>query len=309
MRLKDGKLVNTEVRIETTNSCNARCVMCPREKMTRQVCEMGMMQFATIIDEVVDLGAETISLFGYGEPLMDGNIVERIRYCANRGLKTFITTNAALLNYTMAKDLVDAGLSDIRFSVHGLTANRYESVHRGLDFSMALRNIHNFLAINKMDGNTSTHVSSICMNGDDPDKIRYAWEEAVDYLEIWKPHNWAGGRKYRKVERRKKTCGRPFNGPLQINADGKMMVCCFDYNGEMIIGHTVTQGIARILETSTALEEIRKAHKTGQYGSLPCAECDQLNEEDESPLLYSNRDKTREVGKTSSCKFKLQEDL
>jgi hypothetical protein len=44
----------------------------------------------------------------------------------------------------------------------------------------------------------------------------------------------------------------------------------------------------------------------GDMTGLICEKCDQLNIEDESPLLYSSRDATRTVGKTSSTKYQME---
>jgi radical SAM protein with 4Fe4S-binding SPASM domain len=103
----------------------------------------------------------------------------------------------------------------------------------------------------------------------------------------------------------KKTCGRPFNGHIQINADGKMMVCCFDFDGKLTVGDTYKDSIADILK-GDKFNEIREKHKTGDHTGTVCEKCDQLNENDH-PLIYSSRDPDREIGKTSSTKFKLKE--
>jgi len=168
------KLINTEVRIETTNRCNAACVICPREKMTRKKTTMGMGHFKSLVDQCKDLGAETISVFGYGEPLTDKTLVEKVAYCSEKGLKTFITTNASLLNTIPAYGLLKAGLSHIRFSVHG-TFDNYEKVHRGLVFTDVLRNIGNFIQANKtrFDHSCRVDVSVIPMTSDTATQIAH----------------------------------------------------------------------------------------------------------------------------------------
>jgi len=40
--------------IETTNFCNAKCVMCPHEKITRPRSHMPWELFTKIIDEILD---------------------------------------------------------------------------------------------------------------------------------------------------------------------------------------------------------------------------------------------------------------
>ena len=299
--IRNGKLVSPEVRIETTNLCNARCTICPREKMTRPKRTMDFDTFRELAIQCKDLGAEMATLFGYGEPLVDKGIYQKIAFCNGLGLKTTITTNASLMDDLKGEMLLDAGLTEIRFSVHGFGKD-YEEVH-GLDWDETIDNIDAFLAI--CGNECVTNVSVIPLHDEPLAEIRDFWEKRVDYLEIWRPHNWTDGRAFREVKRRKKTCGRPFNGPIQINADGKMMVCCFDYDGKLTIGDTNENSIQQILE-GDELRYIQDKHMEGNLFGLLCESCDQLNIEDVSPLLYSNRD--FELGKTSTFKTKIGEE-
>jgi sulfatase maturation enzyme AslB (radical SAM superfamily) len=299
------RLINPEVRIETSSVCNARCSICPRERMTRPKVVMDYIPFVDLLLQSQGLGAKTISLFGYGEPLCDKGLEQKLWAVTDVGLESFITTNGALLHEGRSRHLLRNGLTHIRFSVHGLTKETYEDVHRSLHFADVFNNISDFIWINdtEFDHSCKVSVSVIPMHGETVEDIRDFWEPAVDYLEIWKPHNWAGGRDFRSVKAKKKTCGRPFTGPLQINADGKMMVCCFDTDAKMTVGDTNEKSIRDILR-GKAFEKIREAHMTGDLTGLPCETCDQLNEGD-NPLLYSSRDPERRIGCTSSTKFEL----
>ena len=298
------QLINPEVRIENTNLCNAKCTICPREKMTRPLATMPQEHFEDIVDQAKDLGAETISVFGYGEPLIDPQVTEKVRYCTDHGLDTFITTNGSLLTLDKAKPLLEAGLKHIRFSVHGLFNEDYEKVHGGLSFLETIRNISNFRALNTFrNGNCcKVSVSVIPTVGEDIEAIKQAWQR-IDYLEIWKPHNWTDGRSYRKLEKKKKTCGRAANGPIQINADGKVMVCCFDYDAKLTVGDTYKDSLEQIIK-GKAYNRIRDKHLSGDLSGLVCEYCDQLNEGDE-PLLYSSRDPECKTNTTSSTKFNI----
>jgi len=305
---KNDKLINSEVRIENTTICQAICKACPREKFTRKHMTMPYDHFVDLVCQAELLGAKAITIFGYGEPLLDKTIVEKVQFCTGRGLDTFITTNVDRLGIATSFKLLQAGLKHIRFSIHGITPDNYEAAQPGLKHSIMMQNISNFLAINKakFDGTCKTSVSFIPMHGETVEEIRDTWEAHVDWLEIWRPHNWTDGRDYRKVERRMKTCGRPINGPVQINSNGTIMVCCFDYNGKMILGDTYKDSIKDILKSPMALH-IKTAHQIGSIESLPCEYCDQLNEysEEDYPLLYSNRDPNKEIGVTSSCKTRV----
>ena len=298
------QLINPEVRIETTNLCNAACVICPREKMTRRKCTMGNDHFKDIVDEAEELGATDISLFGYGEPLMDRQLWIKLEYCA--GFNTNITTNGSLLDRNMSRALLGAGIRQIRFSAHGIGAN-YERVHNRLNWQEFITNVNEFIKINNdiYGHQCITEVSVIPMHGESVQQIRDFWEGTVDFLEIWRPHGWGGGKDFRPIARKKKTCGRPFRGPVQIQADGKMIVCCFDYDGKLAVGDTYENSIEEILK-GDKFNDIREAHTTGKLDGLICQTCDQLNIEEQNPLLYSNRDKDMVIGKTSSTKFNLE---
>lgn len=297
------KLNNPEVRIENTNRCNAKCIICPRDKMTRPKTTMPFKLYDNIVSQAIRLGAKQFSIFGYGEPLIDTGIAKKLSLC--REYDTFITTNASLLTTDTAKKLLDANLNRIRFSAHG-TFDNYEKVHKDLRFDDVARNIFNFIKVNEVQYNNScaVDITVIPMNGEDTSYIKSFWKGLN--LEIWKPHNWVYGREYRKSTPEKVTCGRPFNGPLQINADGKVIVCCFDYNAEMVVGDVTKQSLEKILK-GRRFNNIRAAHNSHNKQGLICEKCDQLYIND-NPLLYSSFDDSIKVGVTSSFKFKLKEN-
>ena len=296
-------LINPEVRIEPTNYCNAKCITCPRDQMTRKKVTMGYDHFCDLVVQAYELGATDISPFGYGEPLMDTGIADKIAFCSKMGMKTFITTNAALLNGDMARKLLDAGLDHIRFSAHG-TYKNYEKVHRGLKFYRFMRNIFNFIKIRR-DQPCKVDVTVIPMNGETVDEILGFWKGKIDDIEIWKPHGWGGKKQYRKSPVKLPTCGRPQRGPVQIQSDGMVIPCCFLMNAEITLGNTYEDSIEDILK-GEKYQELKRKHMNGNLEGLVCKYCDQRLVLDESPLLYSSIGSG--INKTSSTKFNLLEE-
>ena len=106
------RLRHPEVRYEVTDHCNAECIMCPRElhKLGRPHGIMDLEQYMKSIDEVVLLGCKQVVLTGFGEPLVDKTLEKKISYAKSKGLRTYIITNASLLNKPRAKSLINAGL-------------------------------------------------------------------------------------------------------------------------------------------------------------------------------------------------------
>jgi len=158
----------------------------------------------------------------------------------------------------------------------------------------------------KYDHACKTSVTFIPMHNETVELIRANWEHRVDWLEIWEPHNWVTGRVIRPVKRVKKTCGRPHKGPIQIQADGTVIPCCFLTNSEIVLGTTYKNTIEEILK-GDEYARLRKSHETGKLGRWACKDCDQLNEND-NPLLYSNRDNGHSLGTTSSIKFQMEDN-
>src|SRR3954453_3578089 len=68
------------VQIESTNLCNAKCVFCPRDDMHRKQGVMSVELFKKIVDECAELNITHVRVHNYGEPFMDRNLVEKVRY-------------------------------------------------------------------------------------------------------------------------------------------------------------------------------------------------------------------------------------
>jgi len=268
---------------------------------------MDNNHFYDLVWQAKNIGADEISPFGYGEPMMDKDIVLKVDTISSFDLRSFITTNGSLVGITKGFELIDAGLSHIRFSVHGM-GDDYEAVHRNLSWVKTRDNILTFMKANRKNGNSVkvdiSYIPTGLYTTNDLKAVVNFWQKrGVDDIEIWQPHNWTNGKKFRTVDRALKTCGRPQNGPVQINADGKMMVCCFDFDAKLTVGDTHKDSIHDILKNKM-FKYIRAKHEIGDVSGLICETCDQLNEGD-SPLIFSTVDKELNIGTTSSTKFRL----
>lgn len=285
------RLQHTEVRYEVSDHCNATCIFCPRDKHTRPHGVMDTEAYKRSIDEVAELGAEQVVLTGFGEPMLDRQLEEKIRYAKSKGLRTYIITNGSALTPKRANGLLLAGLDEMRVSFYGMSPETYNAVMRGLDFHRTVKNLLNFLAVRKALGiDCKVQLSYLILpeNERDTDAFRLAWEPLVDYIEIWKPHNFGDGKDFRARQGKKKSCGRPQNGPLQIQWNGEVIPCCYDYNNQIVLGNAFEETVPDILR-GERYEALREAHKNGDFGRFPyCDQCDQLLEHADA-LVYTNR--------------------
>ncbi len=290
------RLAHPEVRYEVTNRCNAKCIMCPRDKHDRIQGIMQQDYYEKSVDEVSMLGAEKVVLTGFGEPLLDKNLEKKIAYLSEKGILSYFITNASGLTRTRAQSLLDAGLDEIRISFYGMKPESYNLIMQGLNFDRTKQKIVDFLELRESHSNKAKiQLSYLEMNenkNETEDFIGY-WERLVDAIEVWRPHNFGDGRNYRERangenQLKKETCGRPENGPLQIQWNGEVIPCCYDYNNAIVLGNAFRQDVLEVLN-SFKYRLLRYAHELESFDIFPyCNQCDQLLPRSDA-LVYTNR--------------------
>jgi radical SAM protein with 4Fe4S-binding SPASM domain len=255
---------------------------------------MNAKLFKKIVDEAKSLGTKNIFLGGFGEPLTDPMIVDRVRYVKQQGMYCNFISNGSLWNKDITVQLIEAGLDEVRFSFYGQDKQTYEIVHRGLNYDITHNNIRNVIETRNRLGRKKPVVLVYFLTLDNNQKqveaFREEWEALADFIEIWRPHNFGDGRDYRNRQevRKKESCGRPKRGPVQFQYDGTIIPCCYDYGGKMILGDINDNTIPEILR-GEKYEALRRAHESGDFSAAPyCNECDQLLEHSDA-LVYTNR--------------------
>ena len=284
-------IFNEEIRIEVSNKCNMHCIMCPRDGLSRELGIMSFADFKRIIDEAHEYGFTRLNLTGYGETFYSVDKVLRfIDYAKKYDFHLYVITNGLNLSEKVAQELVDAQFEEIRFSVCGVSREVYNHVHGVNAYDIAYRNIERLLDLRKGKEFPKVYVSSVYLDENKHELgawIKY-WENKADIIEWWKPHNYMGARNYRQLQEDRKTCGRPKRGPLQVLWDGRISACCFDYNGELILGDLKRQSIREYYQSQELLDMI-EAHENGEFWKYPaCDRCDHLNVNKDGILVYTN---------------------
>ena len=273
------------ILIENTNRCNARCVMCPRETLTRKHGFMEFGLFEKIIREVSSARrTPAVHLHGFGEPLLDESLPERIRLAKTCGIKhTYLVTNASLLTPETSRKIIDAGLDRMKISFYGTDEASYNATMRRLDFTVAFHNIREFVRIRKERRKKTPKLI-----------LQYLPQEAneaktQEFHSLWRPildkrvgdrlnrsalHNYGGGRAYNRVgERIVSVCFYPWTA-LAVLWDGRAVTCCMDYNGVQGVGDLNVQSV-RDVWNGPVLSAIRRNFGQLNYGGFPtCLGCD-----------------------------------
>ena len=139
--------VRTVFDVEPTNRCNARCIMCPRDRTPEQG-DMDEKTFRQVVARALEYGpVEALVLGGLGEPTVHKGLVEFVRIAADAGIRPSVITNAYLMDRKMSKALITAGIKNVDVSIGGYTKEVYESVQVGLKFERVYRNTMDFIAV------------------------------------------------------------------------------------------------------------------------------------------------------------------
>jgi len=290
-----------EARIEISTVCNHNCIFCPLN--TSGFKRGRTMMSNEIFEELVfklPLQIETVTLSGMGEPFLDIDIFDKIKILQENGYKVNILTNGSCITEEMVEQLIEADIESVRVSFHYIGVEEYVEITGSSQKSYlnAFQFITNFGSKRK---NTKFILTADQIEPDlyKAKLLEKYFKSYVDLIEVWKVHNWSSWKTYRKGATTKTTCGRPKNGPLQIQVDGTINMCCFDFNGLLLLGDLKSQTIEEVFE-SKMMKEIESFH-SGAYMNLLCGKCDQLYDNDESVIIYNSKyEKKKRLGLTST---------
>lgn len=130
-RTSTAELLPRCVFVEVTNCCNLRCETCPRTYTDRETPKtLSFDEFVYIVDQFPDM--QRAVLHGIGEPLLNQELPQMIRYLKTRGVNVLFNSNGSLLTGERQAALVNSELDEFRCSIDGATAKTYARI-RGVD--------------------------------------------------------------------------------------------------------------------------------------------------------------------------------
>ncbi|MFC1570454.1 radical SAM/SPASM domain-containing protein [Candidatus Omnitrophota bacterium] len=261
--------------IETTNICNARCVMCgiDFEKKKKQV--MTDELFSKLADEIGKHSdhVEKVMLYLDCEPLLDRKLPARIRMMKEKGVKRVnIASNASLLNYARSSDIMSAGLDEIYITLDSMKKDVFEAIRPGLKYEMVYDNIINFVKWRDEIGSDVMIRMQMVMqdkNKDEGEAFVEHWSSILketDQVVVQKAHNWGTLVNIMKFGDENNVNDIPciaLWGTFCIHVDGEVDLCCMDTGGAVPIGNVASQTIAEVW-SGDAVNKVRDLHVSGE---------------------------------------------
>ena len=264
--------------IESTNNCNLSCLFCQRTKRINagNYRVVGIMQsklYRKIIDEISELGVYSIKLNKDGEPLMNPNIVEFVRYAKEKGImEVMFNTNAMRLNEKMSEGLIKAKLDKILISFDSPYREKYNRLRAGSDYDLVLKNIRKLKELKDKLGSVKPiiRINMIKMNNtanEEIEKFNKLFQDVADILAIQDYSDFV-----KDGEAKNLVCQELWQR-LVVFWDGKVLPCCGDFFEEYILGDANTDSIKNIW-LGKKLNVLREIHKKGKSNKIPmCKRC------------------------------------
>ena len=269
------------IDIELSSACNMRCPMCftttDEFKTNVKTAVMSFDLFKKIVDEAVAHNVFSIRLSWRGEPTLNPNYIEMIRYAKEKGIKEVSSlTNLLKMTPEMFEEMVDLEMDWLTISFDGM-GETYNRIRHPAKFEDAVEKIRKFSEIKKRKKSIKPVVK---IQGvwpavqEDPQAFYDVFRGIVDQVAVNPLLDYL-----RNDEEGQIVFRENFTCPIlwqrfAVGADGLISLCIHDELSHHIIGDINEQSIAEIWN-GPELQAARESHKNHQGMSdyKACAEC------------------------------------
>ena len=261
------------IQIETIIGCDAKCPFCPQRKIKRKPVIMPDATWRKIVDDTRGLGI-TYRPFLQNEALIDKRLPSIISYIKeDPTARAEINTNGNLLSERMSRELIDAGIDLVRFSIDAFSPETYARCRIGLDYENVVRNINHFIEIVEGgDRHVASEVRMIDMDINRHEQKPFVdyWSEKADRALIVPLYSWPWDD---GVEIVHKPCIK-MREEMFFYTDGRAVLCCWDIAGRAVIGDVTKESVLDIWNS-----EVRRRYadhlSRGERDKITlCSRCD-----------------------------------
>jgi hypothetical protein len=261
------------VQIESTNLCNAKCVFCPRDEMHRRQGVMDFDLYRKVVDECAALGITHVRVHNYGEPFLDKQLVEKVRYAKSKGIaEVGMISNGSLINEDLARGMIDAGLDAINISVDASGKEVFEATRLHLKYDDVIQNVRTLARLRNESGRTHPKlILSFVRQNNSAEEANFIkeWTQVADKIHITDLHNWAGTLNAKSDVQF--PCYRLWL-TFTVLWDGRVSMCCADFDGRHVFGDLNSQTIAEVWNSPLYMAARRQHLESG--GPEICRSCD-----------------------------------
>ena len=250
------------LNFEPTTSCNLRCPECPSglRSFSRPTGMLEQKFFRKTIDELYDK-LIYLTFYFQGEPYLNPDFLDMVKYAAQKNIFTFTSTNAHYLNEENSKRTVESGLDKLIISIDGTTQEVYEQYRVGGNLEKVMEGTKNILKWKKKLKSKTPYIifQFLVVKPNEhqlEDAKRLTKELGVDEIKFKtaQVYNYENGNelipdniaysRYKKnadgtysiKNKLLNQCWRMWSGCV-ITWDGLIVPCCFDKDAQHRLGN------------------------------------------------------------------------
>ena len=139
--VNEAGLYSKKFMIESTSICNLKCPLCPvPHNLHRETGHMQPHTYKDVIDDIAGY-AKKMDLWNFGEPFLNPNIFDMIRYATDRKIKVRVSTNSTVLGDAEIDKVFGSNLSSIIVCLDGASKETHERYRVGSDFDKVVEGI------------------------------------------------------------------------------------------------------------------------------------------------------------------------
>lgn len=178
-------------QIEPSSACNLKCPLCPTTEghLGRYQANLDLATFQKYIDEVGKYLVH-ITFWGWGEPFINRNLCEMIRYASERNIRSSTSTNGHFIrNEDEARQVVSSGLDVLIVAIDGMTQGVYERYRVRGELAKVQQAIKLMVAAKRTLGSDLPHivVRTVAMNSNQHQLVdlrAFAEAAGVDFFSV-----------------------------------------------------------------------------------------------------------------------------
>lgn len=266
----------TQIAIELSNRCNARCIICPlfqgNEKMDRKrrkPLDMEPQVFLTIAEKVKIWNPNaTIYLNMFGEPLLNANIKRIFTILNDLGLSrnVYLQTNSTFMTDDIVKEIVKNNIGMVVPCLDAADKKTFEKIRPGVTFESSLNSIINLAKVrDRYSSNTNISIQYVHTKINDKSykdvyNLLSAYLSENDRLNISSATAWSSPQLRNLTflnfssQQKQFSCDM-LDSSMIILADGNICACCHDYNTSLgIFGNAFSDDLDSVWNSDNYLK-------------------------------------------------------
>ena len=269
------------VHVETTNSCNQKCIMCQHPSMTRKKQNISPELAYKAIDESIKEKAWFLHFFFFGEPFLNKKTLEYMKYARDKGMENIsLTTNFTTISENEIEKLVDYEINSVHISFEGLNRDLYKKIRKTDHYDKVISNIQTLIEYKKKKNSLKpwialTYVRTI-ETDEEINQFKNTWGDLVNDIHISPQFDYLGraeiieyqeavnseGILNRDIESRQ-AC-RQLWLRMVVLSNGDLVPCSQNMDGELSVGNIKDISIAEAWNNHE-MNDLRIQHLANQY--------------------------------------------